>query len=1563
MSSVTSNPSLANKLFRANDQMSARIREFDWAGTPLGDISTWSQALRTTLQVLLANRFPQLLWWGPQYIQFYNDPYIPIPGDKHPNRAFGRPASECWSEIWHILKPLVDRPFFGGPATWNDDILLEINRHGFIEETHFTIAYSPVPDDTEESGIGGVLATVHEITEKVVSQRRIVALRDLGATINDTKTAEEACAKAAKILAHYKEDLPFLMLYLIDDGNRRATLSGVAGVEPGDDLCPLQLDLISGSNRWPIKETLSSRAIQVVSDLQTRFERVPPGPWSDPPSSAVVLPLNSNKPNEPAGFMIAGVSARLKLDQFYRDFYELTRTQISTTISSARAYEEEKKRAEFLEELDRAKTAFFSNVSHEFRTPLTLMLGPLEDEMRENPDRDNLQIVHRNSLRLLKLVNTLLDFSRIESGRIDASYEPTDLAVLTTELASVFRSAIEKAGLRLTVDCPSTHEPVYVDREMWEKIVLNLLSNAFKFTFEGEIRVGLRWETNRVTLEVSDTGVGIETDELHKVFDRFHRVRGVRARTHEGTGIGLALVHELARLHGGTVSVTSEVGKGSIFTVTILLGTSHLSPRNILGDRTLESTALGVGPFLEEALRSLPEADTSTADDFQERTDQLEDLYFSVKAPEPGNGKQAKVSRARILVVDDNADMRDYLRRLLSSNYQVETVGDGRAALDVIQTHQPDLVLTDVMMPMLNGFELLNKIRADLRSRTLPVIMLSARAGEEARVEGLTAGADDYLMKPFSARELLVRVQSQLALAQLRREGEQRVIDLLDSLNDAFMAIDSAGRFTYVNPRAKASWLEENHDSNVIGRHVFEVFPEARETTLGRALMQCLTDRVPLEFEEHYTNFNRWYSMRYLPSPDGGVAVFGQDITARKQAEARLHLLSEVSELIRTNLNANELSAAVARAVGQHLKVRRCLFNQTDLDHDLETVVNDYFDGVPSVAGIHRVSDYSSSTSAEMQYGKTVVNYDSATDARTSADYERVYEPNSERSYVAVPLMREGRWVASLWVSDNRPRVWSDDEVSLLETIAERTWTAMERLRIEVALSESEGKFRILSQTAPALIWFVDHDGNCRYVNQQFVEFSGKSVEQLEGTGWQLILHKDDVEKYVADFLEAGRRREAFHQVVRAKNESGLWRWVESFAQPLFADNGSFLGHVGVSIDITDRKWADEELKRLLVSEHKARDAAETANKLKDEFLATLSHELRNPLNVVLGYSELLLRLPEVSGSVQLRQISNILRKNAQAQAQLINDLLDLSRLQMGKISLNFETVWLATMIENAVDTIKTEAAAKGISVVLDLEDKKLFVSGDTLRLQQVTWNLLNNAVKFTPPGGNISVSLNQKGDVGVISVKDSGKGIEPDFLPHVFEMFRQADAGTNRQHSGMGIGLALVNQLVRLHGGTVEARSEGTGQGACFEVRLPLSWDHKAEIIVPETDKAEGLKGMRILIVDDSEDTLDMLAMFLESNDAAVTTARGGAEALKKAAAEEFDIVLSDISMPLMDGFEFLRQLRTIPGQQDVPVFALTGFGRSEDVERSEKEGFAAHLTKPLDLDVLIEKLEAYRK
>lgn len=760
-------------------EMETRIRDFDWSATPLGPIESWSPALRTMVRFLLANRFPLLLWWGPQYVSIYNDPYRPVLGTKHP-WALGRPVSECWQEIWDVLRPLIDTPYHGGPATWNDDILLEINRYGFLEETHFTIAYSPVPDETVPSGIGGVLATVHEITEKVIGERRILALRDLAARLVETKSTEETCAATAETLSQYDKDVPFVLIYLVEGDENRARLAGASGIIPGQDISPLTVNLDHKTrNGWPLAKVKGDGVMQVVHQLKNRFAYVPSGPWADPPNTAAVVPVFSGKDHRVSALLLTAVSSRLRWDEAYGGFLELVSTQLGSAIANARAYEEERKRAEALAELDRAKTTFFSNVSHEFRTPLTLILAPLQDalaEINEPRQRERLELLQRNAFRLQKLVNSLLDFSRIEAGRIRACFEPTDLTALTRELASVFRSAIEKAGMRLIVDCQPINEPIYVDREMYEKIVLNLMSNAFKFTLEGEIEVGLAELDQVVELSIKDTGAGMTEEQLPHLFERFHRIEGVRARTHEGTGIGLALVQELVKLHGGTIRIQSAPGQGSIFTVTIPKGRAHIPADQIGAARGLASTALGPDHYVQEALRWLGEEITSPIGPAS-----------SLLSAEPPILPSAG-SRPKIVWADDNADMRDYVRKLLSPRIEVQAFSDGQKALAAVQRDHPDLVLADIMMPHLDGFSLTKAIRADPNTRSIPVILLSARAGDEARVEGLEAGADDYLVKPFTARELVGLVEAHLKLSLQRRQTEEALREG-DRRKDEFLAI------------------------------------------------------------------------------------------------------------------------------------------------------------------------------------------------------------------------------------------------------------------------------------------------------------------------------------------------------------------------------------------------------------------------------------------------------------------------------------------------------------------------------------------------------------------------------------------------------------------------------------------------------------------------------------------------------------------------------------------------------------------------------------------------------
>ncbi|HJP99504.1 MAG TPA: response regulator, partial [Rhodanobacteraceae bacterium] len=716
---------------------------------------------------MLTNRFPMLLWWGPDYISLYNDPYRPVLGAKHPSSALGLPARECWSEIWHVLKPLIDTPFHGGPSTWTEDLALNMNRHGFFEETHFTVAYSPVPDETAPRGIGGVMATVHEITDKIIGERQVATLRELAVATANAHSAVDACKCAADALRTNPQDVPFAMIYLADSKSGDLLLAGSCGIEPGSAAAPLRIGNQCPSP-WPASDALRGHAMRAVPDLAGRFGKaLPVGAWEEPPHTAALVPIQTHGESGRICMLVVGLNPFRLLAGDYQRFLELAAREIGAGIANAVAYEEERRRAEALAEIDRAKTAFFSNVSHEFRTPLSLILGPLEDALQEPTALagERLELVHRNALRLLKLVNSLLDFSRIEAGRMQARFQPIELAHFTAELASNFKSATQRAGLALTLDCEPLPQPVYVDREMWEKIILNLVSNAFKFTLDGGIEISMHSSEDDQTAElrVHDTGSGIPEEELPRLFERFHRVENTRGRSFEGSGIGLALVRELVKQHGGSIAVESKVGRGTTFTVSIPFGKAHLPPERITEEPGPEPQfGTRIGTYVDEALRWLPDIEVPPAE-----------LQSSALDDADGTPEARAFVGKRVLLADDNLDMREYITRLLrGKGYVVEAVSDGAAALATIAVQRPDLVLSDVMMPRMDGFELLAALRDDPKLRDLPVIMLSARAGEEARVEGLAHGADDYLSKPFSARELLARVCSNLHLAGIRQEVE-----------------------------------------------------------------------------------------------------------------------------------------------------------------------------------------------------------------------------------------------------------------------------------------------------------------------------------------------------------------------------------------------------------------------------------------------------------------------------------------------------------------------------------------------------------------------------------------------------------------------------------------------------------------------------------------------------------------------------------------------------------------------------------------------------------------------
>jgi signal transduction histidine kinase/DNA-binding response OmpR family regulator len=765
---------------KGGGEMGALIRAHDWTDSPLGPPEFWPRSLKTAVRIMLTSRQPIWIGWGKDLIYFYNDPYKSIIGGKHP-WALGRSTNEVWREIWNDIGPMLATAMGGDEGTYVEAQLLIMERSGYPEETYYTFSYSPIPDD---DGIpGGIICANTDDTRRVIGERQLALLRDVAAATAEARTVEQACQRIVQALATNPRDLPFAMLYLADPDGRCVSLVGSCGIEPNHPAAPQSIE-IDTSSAWPIADAIREREAQLIPDVSESFsQKFPTGAWHEAPKQAAVIPMPSRGDTARAGVLITGLNPFRLFDEDYRRFLDLVAGEIGAGIANAQAYEEERRRAEALAEIDRAKTTFFSNISHEFRTPLTLMLGPLEESLSQTErlpadERERIATAHRNGVRLLKLVNTLLDFSRIEAGRYQATYERTDLADLTAELASNFRSIVERAGLKLAVYCPPLPQPVYVDRNMWEKIVLNLISNAFKFTFEGQISVETRVSGDRTHAEltVQDTGTGIPAYELPHLFERFRRVEGARGRSIEGSGIGLALVQELVKLHGGDIGVSSSEGVGTTFTVRVPFGTAHLPAEKIGRTQEHVATAVRAQAYIDEAAGWLR---GSSSFESEIPSAALDGINAPVLIP----GAEEQL----VFVADDNADMRDYVQRLLrSAGFQVRAFADGQELLEACRQQVPSLILSDVMMPRLDGFALVGALRADQRLRDIPILLLSARAGDEAKVEGLKSGADDYLTKPFSAPEFLARVEANLKMAQIRRESQKAVRDeaiLLEQLN------------------------------------------------------------------------------------------------------------------------------------------------------------------------------------------------------------------------------------------------------------------------------------------------------------------------------------------------------------------------------------------------------------------------------------------------------------------------------------------------------------------------------------------------------------------------------------------------------------------------------------------------------------------------------------------------------------------------------------------------------------------------------------------------------------
>ena len=1392
------------------------IREYDWSKTPLGAFDHWPQSLRTSVNLMLNSRHPMWIGWGPEMTFLYNDAYVAVLSQaKHP-QALGRPAREVWSEIWDICGPLADKVFERGEATFVDDVRLFMSRGDVLEETYYSFSYSPIHD--ESGRVAGLFCPSTETTAKILNGRRLRTLSELAANAVVEKSTEAACASSFATLARNPDDVPFALLYLLDETHGAALLKQSTGISDSvERVSPSRIDLKSEPDDppfWKIREVLNSCQPQRIS--LTSLESLPIGPAQQPVKEAIFLPVTSSGQNWCMGVLVAGVNPTRSVDSEYQTFFELVAGQVATIIQNARAAEEERKRVEALAEIDRAKTAFFSNVSHEFRTPLTLMLGPVEDllskshtELSPNA-KGQLELVNRNGSRLLRLVNTLLDFSRIEAGRMQAIYQPTDIARFTVDLASVFRSATEKAGLKLELNCPPLSEPVFIDRGMWEKIVLNLISNAFKFTFEGKIAVDLQQTGEYAELRVRDTGVGIPAEELPRIFERFHRIENTRSRTHEGSGIGLALVQELVKLHGGSFLVESTLGKGSTFIVRMPFGKEHLPADRVGGTRTLATTAMGAAPFVEEALRWLPDStQKQPADEMPVSSEFLPVPYAS-----DSHAKSESDKRPLILVADDNSDMRHYLSRLLGERYEVKSVADGQAALEAIRERQPALVLTDVMMPLLDGFGLLRELRSNPKTSSIPVILLSARAGEEARVEGIEQGADDYLIKPFSARELLARVHTHLELAHLRKENEDALRDKERRLR---MATDAAelgiwhwypaqDLATWENdrvyemfrrPREKDPYTFTEFVTKVIHPEDAQAFQQAIAHTMNtgeRFFFQCRVTR-----DDGTPAWLEFTAQVELAADGSPVRLLGTalDITTRKETEETLRQQRDRFDLV-----------AQASQVGFwfcDLPFDKLLWDERVKEHfwlppDADVTIDTFYEKIhPDDRERTRLSIAASITD------------------RLPYDIEyRTVSSDGQRKWI--------RAIGQAFYDDaGNPRRF--DGVTIETTERRRADAALRKMTAEAIASTA--KFRAVFEQTSVFAGIMTVDGIILDANRLSLDACGYRDDEVLGKpfwecGWWR--GSREVQERVRFATQQAASGIAFSEVLPYLWADGTERLVELGVHPIRDHEGQIIFLHPTGVDITVLKAAEENYRKLaetleaqvharteelelrnievLKQSEQLRELSHRLMQIQDDERRHIARELHDSAGQILTALGMTLGRLAQHTSKDRTQFSSDVEEGQQLVRELSQEIRTTSYLLhpplLDESGLSEALLWYIRGLKDR----------SGLDITLQISDDFGRLSHEMeLVIFRIVQECLTNVHRHS---GSKSAEISVCRDAQNVSleVRDRGKGMSREEL-------------TQLQSRGGGVGIRGMRERVLQLGGEMTITSEG--RGTTISVTLPV--------------------------------------------------------------------------------------------------------------------------------------------
>lgn len=1362
-------------------EMGQLIWEYDWSQTSLGPVHEWPKSLRTCVQIMLTSRQPYWIGWGKDLIKLYNDPYKAIVKGKHP-WALGKPASIVWKEIWREIHPMLRTVMEDNQGTYSESQLLIMERNGYPEETYYTFSYTPVSGDNGTTE--GMICANTDNTENILNERQWRTLTGLGRAFGDAKNNEDVYARTIEALSINPYDFPFALLYEINGSEAhlvRRTDFQDAHVE-----IPSTINLLDGDALAVMaRDATLHRRPEVVDGLKEKFGNMPAGAWEVSPDKAIILPIAQRGQKEPFGLLIVGMNPFRLLDHKYESFFQLIADQVATSLAEVHALEEERKRLEALAEIDRAKTTFFSNISHEFRTPLTLLLGPIQDALQEPDNIENnvqrMEVAYRNALRMQKLVNMLLDFSRIEAGKLTANFTPVDIVLLTEDLVSNFRSAVEKAGMELIIRKEIPSVVAMVDVDMWEKIILNIVSNAFKYSERGSIEVTINAEDAAVTVAVKDTGVGIPESEIEKIFERFHRVQNAQGRSQEGTGIGLAMVKELVKLHNGTISVQSKVGKGSTFTVSIPAGGEISIPTQKMNGRTTHAETT----YLEEAIQWIPSNGHSST-------------------------HQSKTKVHTVLLADDNADMRKYVHRLLDVDYNVIVVNDGEMAYTQAIEHHPDLILSDIMMPKLDGFGLLKKLRGNWITRNIPVIFLSARAGEEARVEGITAGADDYLTKPFSSRELLARVSNHIAISNTRRKTEKEFFNLfLQSPAHIHVMRGPEHVFEFFHPLG-IKFIGRD----ITGMTAREALPQLEGQGFFEILDRVYKEGVPVYMKEAKTIIqnkknepeDHYFNITYLPWKD-----------LRGDIQGVLQFTFEVTETVRERLKA-EASEKNFRSLAEQAPVAMCVMRAAD--HVIE-IVNDPMLDIWGRTHAQVFQQSVRDAFPELQ-GQSIIRL-----------LDEVYQTGVpfQANESALELVRNGK-LEKVYVNFiYEPLLNGDQEIDGVLVVAV---DVTEQVLSRKAIEEAQYNLSNAVELAELGTWNVD-------LENSFVDYSARVAQWCGlsegGATMEEILncvHPEDREKLTSGLSHAmdSGYYEAEYRMFHTT--SGQLRFIHANGRVFYDDKQRAVRLSGIVRDVTFFKMMQQELERQVTTRTNElvdlnHDLVRSNESLK-QFAYVASHDLQEPLRKILTYSDLIRTKSRTVLDEKSQEYLEKISRASTRMSTLIKDLLEYSQAER-KDDL-YQAVDLNVVMNNLRQDYEVTINEKNAEIMFE---RLHTIKGIPLQINQLFYNLIGNALKFSKEdrrpliqvtsrllarAEKESFGLESPDDYCEIRVSDNGIGFEQEFADQIFVLFQRLHV--KDKYSGTGIGLALCKKIVENHRGVIFAEGK-LDQGSVFRIILPV--------------------------------------------------------------------------------------------------------------------------------------------